>query len=559
MRKKFFAMYALVGALVASPVFTSCIDDTESASVTAVRTQKAEAMRIANQIAAANAELQIQRDKLALEKDIANYEQQMAQYEASLLSYQLQIKQNQEALNNFGVKTLSDLTNAYTTALSDVATTEWNIVKYNQQIEALKGDFLGEQEYVVAETARLEAEIAKQEAKIAYAKKVQEAGLDKTSMDESLTELLIAAEQAEKVLNELKNKYGEDAANTVTGKAITKLDEVANNLTSTVDFYQENAEGNLVLVEAAVLQQQRDYAEALVDEQEALALAIATLGKEDDKIDATYEDENGDKVATAYAEMVIANEYLKTLEDKLAKAEKDLADNTDASLKDGLEQNVKEAKEDIEDFKKDDTNTTLYPFTIGEGADAKSYEAKGLAYVEKYILECKDAIVTKEAILATAKEDSNEFEAAIAAFAGEDYEAYLAAVAELDAAEKAYQNADAEYDALTEVYEDIDGKLFHINKYTWNDTYRHYEWVETAVSPAEYIEDCERYIADYKAEIAELEAVVEYDNVEADSEEALAVLIAYIEKHIAIEETKLAAYNKMAEEAKAALDAYLAE
>ena len=56
MKKKLFAMYALVGALVASPVFTSCIDDTESASVTAVRTQKAEAMRIANQIAAANAE-----------------------------------------------------------------------------------------------------------------------------------------------------------------------------------------------------------------------------------------------------------------------------------------------------------------------------------------------------------------------------------------------------------------------------------------------------------------------------------------------------------------------
>ena len=31
MRKKFFAIYALVGALVASPVFTSCVDDSESA------------------------------------------------------------------------------------------------------------------------------------------------------------------------------------------------------------------------------------------------------------------------------------------------------------------------------------------------------------------------------------------------------------------------------------------------------------------------------------------------------------------------------------------------
>ena len=73
MRKKFFAMYALVGALVASPVFTSCIDDTESASVTAVRTQKAEAMRIANQIAAATVEMQIEANKLKYEKDIADY------------------------------------------------------------------------------------------------------------------------------------------------------------------------------------------------------------------------------------------------------------------------------------------------------------------------------------------------------------------------------------------------------------------------------------------------------------------------------------------------------
>ena len=45
MRKKFFAMYALVGALVASPVFTSCVDDSESASVTAIRNAKAEQLK----------------------------------------------------------------------------------------------------------------------------------------------------------------------------------------------------------------------------------------------------------------------------------------------------------------------------------------------------------------------------------------------------------------------------------------------------------------------------------------------------------------------------------
>ena len=37
MKKKFFAIYALVGALVASPIFTSCVDDEESPSVSAIR------------------------------------------------------------------------------------------------------------------------------------------------------------------------------------------------------------------------------------------------------------------------------------------------------------------------------------------------------------------------------------------------------------------------------------------------------------------------------------------------------------------------------------------
>ena len=49
------------------------------------------------------------------------------------------------------------------------------------------------------------------------------------------------------------------------------------------------------------------------------------------------------------------------------------------------------------------------------------------------------------------------------------------------------------------------------------------------------------------------------NNITVDSEEMLAGTIAYLEKKIAIEEAKFSAYNKLAEEAKAALDAYLAE
>ena len=76
MKKRFFAIYALVGAFIASPVFTSCVDDTESASVTAIRDAKtaelksiaalkkaeaqAEATLAAAQIALKNAEAEAQ-------------------------------------------------------------------------------------------------------------------------------------------------------------------------------------------------------------------------------------------------------------------------------------------------------------------------------------------------------------------------------------------------------------------------------------------------------------------------------------------------------------------
>ena len=55
MRKKLFAMYALVGALVASPVFTSCVDSEESPSVTQLRGAKAEQLKAAAALANAQA------------------------------------------------------------------------------------------------------------------------------------------------------------------------------------------------------------------------------------------------------------------------------------------------------------------------------------------------------------------------------------------------------------------------------------------------------------------------------------------------------------------------
>ena len=115
MKKKFFAMYALAGALVASPVFTSCVDSEESASVENIRNQKAEQLKslaalnnaeaqAKTTLAAADAALkaaqaaqqQALADKYAAEAKIAELEAQLKadKYDAELAAALAQAEAN---------------------------------------------------------------------------------------------------------------------------------------------------------------------------------------------------------------------------------------------------------------------------------------------------------------------------------------------------------------------------------------------------------------------------------------------------------------------------------
>lgn len=99
MRKKFFAMYALVGALVASPVFTSCVDDSESASVTSLRGAKAEQLKsiAALNNAKAQAEATLAQAEAALIAAQTAQEQAIAKKkaaEAAIKELELKMKQD---------------------------------------------------------------------------------------------------------------------------------------------------------------------------------------------------------------------------------------------------------------------------------------------------------------------------------------------------------------------------------------------------------------------------------------------------------------------------------
>ncbi|MBR5541850.1 MAG: hypothetical protein IKU64_05775 [Bacteroides sp.] len=118
MKKKIFAIYALVGALVASPIFTSCVEDTESASVTALRGAKAEQLKSiatlnnakaqaettlaqaeAAYLAAEAAQKQALADLSAAEAKIKELEAQMAKdkYDAELAAALAQAQANKLA------------------------------------------------------------------------------------------------------------------------------------------------------------------------------------------------------------------------------------------------------------------------------------------------------------------------------------------------------------------------------------------------------------------------------------------------------------------------------
>ena len=131
MRKKFFAIYALVGALVASPVFTSCVDDSESASVTALRGAKAEQLKsiAALNNAKAQAETTLAQAEAALKAALAAQEQAIAEKEAAEAAIkELELKMKQDKYD-------AELAAALAQAQSNKLAAEKNIAQYQADME----------------------------------------------------------------------------------------------------------------------------------------------------------------------------------------------------------------------------------------------------------------------------------------------------------------------------------------------------------------------------------------------------------------------------------------
>ena len=177
MKKRFFAIYALVGAFVASPIFTSCVEDEESASVTAIRDSKTEEL-----------------------KSIAALKKAEAQAEATISAANIALKQAE--------------------AEAQVAAAKLQEAKaalQNTENEAEAARLLVAKKQAEADLARIQGEIEEQELVIQAALLDAQADLLNTKKQlEQQTKLYEDAEKDE--LMALANKYSQAVTNLLNAK-----------------------------------------------------------------------------------------------------------------------------------------------------------------------------------------------------------------------------------------------------------------------------------------------------------------------------------------------------
>ena len=325
MKKKFIAVYALIGVLaLGSTALTSCVDDNESASVTAIRTAKAE--QLAALAAAANAEAELNQAKALVEKaNAANMEQitaenqqrfeveleaLKAEYEQKLLNWKKQIAQANASLRG-------EVYNNYVTAVGTLKNLESDYITAASNLAAAKVGLVSAEKYAQTKILGYEEEIAKNQAQIdAYKalgandrdnllKQVEELTVKISAQENTVDINENASEAKEKAFDESKYAYeGAAAVGTTpaieptleTGKAIKFLEDKYDDVLNGEEVATDDEDGYSV-TKYSLLQSKVEA--QLVTLEDAVETKTTALGKEADEA-ATSADQPGKSAWAKY-------------------------------------------------------------------------------------------------------------------------------------------------------------------------------------------------------------------------------------------------------------------
>lgn len=206
MKKKLYAIYALVGALVASPVFTSCVDDTESQSVTELREAKAEQLKSIATLnnAKAQAETTLANAEAALKAAQAAQEQALADKTAAEAAYQEALTKAQELQNQLKEAAYdAELEAALAQAQADLAQAQADKLKAEKEIAEYQADMEKAALSLQKELAELEKQLLEAQKDLLQAEKDLADKKDQISKDE-----LAEAEAKYQELKDLTSNYG---------------------------------------------------------------------------------------------------------------------------------------------------------------------------------------------------------------------------------------------------------------------------------------------------------------------------------------------------------------
>ena len=553
MRKKFIAVYALMAVLaLGSTTLTSCVDDNESASVTAIRDLKMQQLQALVTYNTASAKMQELRAKMAEATYDADLAVELAQAERDLQDAELAIK---NSLNSYQQGIMTN----YSNALNKVGELTTEIAQAKSQKAQLEIDTTYAEGIIKENIAAYEKTIKENEAQLEVYQSLADNGYDELVAELKKVEIQVDENSEAVQVNTNKTNEAQKAYETAQGDIARRYVDNSGNISLTnpsknileptnavaqaaytlIDLY--NAYGNVPTADPQItgFENVIDKTEEIeLSEESDIAIAIFTLNK-NNEIDATkaiadyVEDmkdalgtdkDKADQNGSAYAQKAYADEQLAAAEKALATAEKAFAaaDEDDADYAD-LKADVEREEDNVR------AQTKLVNTEADELADA----------IEKY----DDAVALQK-----------EYTEALKTFTDATaYKAYTDRVTAIVNTEgKAYDELLAEGLELKIEKAELTAKKTALNALVGSNG--------SAINIDEEIAKCETTIAEQQKNIADAKLLLETITVQGNYNQTTITyvvneLLAILDSQIKNAEAEKAVYEKLAEQYKQQLEA----
>ena len=547
MRKKFIAVYALMAVLaLGSTTLTSCVDDNESASVTAIRDLKMQQLQALVTYNTASAKMQELRAKMAEATYDADLAAELAQAERDLQDAELAIK---SSLNSYQQGIMTN----YSNALNKVGDLTTEIAQAKSQKAQLEIDTTYAEGIIKENIVAYEKTIKENEAQLEVYKSLADNGYDELVAELKKVEIQVNENSEAVQVNTNKATEAQKAYETAQGDIARRY--VDNNGNISLNIPSDNVlEPTNAVAQAAytLTDMYAEYSTKItgfqpvinkaekieLSEGSDIAIKIFTLNK-NNEIDATKamadyvesmkealgtDKDKANQYGSAYAQKAYADEQLAAAEKALAAAEKALA------AADEDDPNYAQLKADVV---REEGNVRSMTKNVNTEAD-----------------ELADAIENYDDAVALQKEYTEALKTFTDATAYKAYTDRVTAIVNTEG--KAYDELLAEGLELKIEGAKLNAKKTALNSLVGSNG--------SAINIDEEIAKCETTIAEQQKNIADAKLLLEKITVQENYNQTTITyvvneLLAMLDSQIKNAEAEKAVYEKLAEQYKQQLEA----